>query len=535
MDIINNPVDFINSLLESNDYETVHRILQSCTNITLNIHQLEINLDKFYYSVQASLYTDSILYANKCRIQFEIYKNDKEKHCIKTLFDKYLMILETIKVKLLTEFNTVKEETFNFQLKSASELLELLGEKERIKFLQDLSDKIVTELPKGSFVDNFTSVKLQLDWIFELPDNKYKLLDKWNFKRFLIESWADRIRDLIINANADKITMKIFRYAREIEKRIENEYAFPSDIIMVAFDLFCHKKIQEIINLYLEPTFSLKLITTTQVYECFGDFFLQLISLNKNFAHFANIRNTKIIVNFFEEKINLFLRGYLEFFKTNFLVAIDNLTVLRDSFNYLHDSANNISKIYNSFSIRNTNIDVIVKEIHVMIYTFYKTRISKLLESSVSSYQVKSFLGLKKNFQSDKEIDISADVYKVGELLKTVSNYEENIKLYLVRDINNFYKALIDINNLANINENLFQQIIMDLYHIKKAIGERSDIFLETENKVKFLCGDILNDKIFVEQFKSFYQIHNLELLKKIIRFKNLDLNKSNNLVKMYC
>jgi hypothetical protein len=494
-------------------------------NVVSNISLLSHNIDKLYYSVQAGLYTDALLYAKKCSQQFSLYKNHQTNY-IGKLYDKYVSVLMSIKEKLLTEFNPKKEETMLYQLKNATELIELLEEKE--KFLRQLCDKIASNIPDGPFSGHYEA---QLGWIFRIiNDVKYKSLKKFNFDDLMIEAWADKIRDLVLAEN--NLSDIMLKRAKEIQKNLN--LPEDNDIITVSFDIYCSQKMNDVMKSFNMIPCTLSIAGTTNVYECFVDFYLQLTQINKASKRYINARNLKNLLSFLEIKIKEFLTGFYIFFEEKFPIMMESLLVIKNTFEYFKTSISNICTVYPDFNLTKTGLDEVYKNIKTSVFNHYNKQVMKLLEKSLTPYMKKSFIGSLTTKISKSEDDVSPDIYEIGKILSTVASFDEHVKLYLITHINKYYKDILDVNNLPSIEDAIFKQIIMDIYFVKKSINDSSSIFTETENRAKFLQSDILNEKIYIEQFKTFYQVHNLDMLKKILKFKNIDNKKVENLIKLY-
>ena len=77
--------------------------------------------------------------------------------------------------------------------------------------------------------------------------------------------------------------------------------------------------------------------------------------------------------------------------------------------------------------------------------------------------------------------------------------------------------------------------ILMDLAVFKSSFNENSSTFVQLESKLKFLSSDKLDDKQFVEQFKLFFNNHNIELLKRrMLALKGVSRQSCDNCIRLY-
>jgi hypothetical protein len=246
MDIIVDPVAYINELLTRYDIFSIQDALRNMV-VVSDIKDFENLLEKLELAIEAKRFDKGIIYANLCRKKLDIYRNLNNKYFIGDLNKKYIEILFLIKSKLINIFNRTETDNLPTQLQYINDLIKLFDETNQIKFLNELSDKICNDLPKGPFHETF---KAQLIWISEiLSDNIYqfKLLDAYNFKKHIINSWANKIRDNIVQDDQSKITDEILIAVKKIEDRLkillgENYY---DGIISITLDTYCKKKITE--------------------------------------------------------------------------------------------------------------------------------------------------------------------------------------------------------------------------------------------------------------------------------------------------
>lgn len=552
MDIVNNPIGCISKLLTEYDTETVQQTLQICQSAVRHIKELDDTLDKLNYAILAKKYDDAMKFATNCRQQLNKYTKDR--YFLDTLNSKYLGILDLIKQSLLNEFQVSQEDTvINEQLSRAGQLLDLLNEQEQIKFLQLLCQKICSVMPKYPFHQFYEEY---IKWIFEIlkDDSKYRILDRWNFNRYIIDAWADKLRDAIFEEDIANLNMKIYQLLRKIEKQLEPYHSNPIDLVCIAFDPFCNNQINLIISNFNKTTQNFQKMDSitsslvARVYESFVNIFKQLNDIDtlckKNML--MNERNAHILLKFYEASINNFIKSFNQILFNDqlFISNLDNLVNLKHSLEYLTNSCASMLKHFSMYTSYTMTFiaETVIKQINNKIFNYYKSVTAENLNRSVLRYREDIFSTIKKTVIpstiSDHSLqdDISDHIRLIGTILQKISIYDTNIKSYLLTDIDQFYKNLIDPTNLANssIKPQLFQQIIMDLYHIKQSAKDSSGIFTELENKVKFLNGDILNEKIFVEQFKTFYVRHNVDTLKIIMKFKNIDKTKYANIVNIY-
>lgn len=534
MELVESPVAFVNSLLSQYDVNTIQKSLQSCTDIVYQIVNLEHLLDKLYYSVLAGKYDDGFLFAKECRSQFISYQqlNQLDKNYIKKLNIKYSEILTIIKNKLLSDFN-FKEGATQAQLDQASNLLDLLSEKDKIRFLQELGDQVCLTMPDLPFKENY---KKYFQWIVTTLklDQKYKGLIKWSFEKYLVESWAEKIRDLIINQPIEELTQKMLRDAKKTEDKLRQFHPNIDGIIVIAFDPFCLDKLQKIVS--GPPTYNFNLNQLEfGTLETFNSLVNYLVTVYKSCSPFLNNRNQALLIKFFETKINDFVKDFQpKWSEVKFTSPL--LIALKKSLAYVNEEFAKLKKVLEPFSIKNTNWGLFIKEINDAVYLFYQNIILSLLKIGLASYYGNILNRFMKTHKKEQDLlDVSPFILQVCEILEGVNYWNENTKLYLLNDINLHYRSVLDVDNLDKIlSTDLFTQIILDLSYLKDQLKIQPNLFSEVELKAKFLIGDILNEKNFVAQFKLYYPNQKSQGLHKILAFKKVDKAKIDLFVKIY-
>lgn len=253
------------------------------------------------------------------------------------------------------------------------------------------------------------------------------------------------------------------------------------------------------------------------------------VSTNLLEIYYFYKRNKNVLITKFRSKIDEFMI-YLQN-STNSLIS--DLTVSKKSFLYLDDQLNKIGNVLEGFSIKQTNYQQTIKEINNSIYIYYRDQINKLLIQSTEVYRGTILSFLQKKLSQDL-LDISGYIIETCKLLTNVKTFDDNIFIYLLNDINMYYRNILDTDKLTNLSQDIFTQIILDIYHIKESMMDKSVLFTEVEHKAKFLAGDILDETNFVSQFKLYYHVHNVNILKKILKYKHVDQRKTDKILKLY-
>ena len=550
LDIVLDQVNFVSKLLLDNDLNTLQHVFQNCQITITQINQLENNIKLLNYSVLAREYEDGIKYANDCRTQFDIYKNYIDKYYINAIYKKYQEILIKIKSKLLDEFDIVNKPIISTQLKQASDLLNLLSETERTSFLLELSKKVCVDIPNGEFHQLY---KEQLEWIFIILDDeeKYKVLNKWNFKKYIIETWADIIRNNILKVEIDQISTVLINYTNNIEKKL-SAYLDKSDVtdelINVAFDFYYNSRIQQITELFKMPTINFNCEQGNTVLISATELVFILRDLDSKFAILSNKRNIKMITYFYESSFSSYLAELLNFYKTNLETIVNFkdstfLKITKDTIDYLQKICQELKHKYLNFNINGTKLEHYKKEIYNLIYLKYKQKCLLLIYNSVEKYQnnfvdslkQKTKIGTASNkFNNNKLMDISQEINELSNIIKDAANIDNNLGIYILNEINLYYKISLDPSS-NKYNKQYLDQIYLDVGYLKDKFKNYSiPQFTENQNKINLLLSDVDNESIFVEQFKVIYKDHNLELLKQILKYKNVDEFKFNNILKIY-
>lgn len=201
----------------------------------------------------------------------------------------------------------------------------------------------------------------------------------------------------------------------------------------------------------------------------------------------------------------------------------------------------------NSIKAYRTSVEDAIRSINKTIHQHYKTQITEHLTASMIKHRPDSALnnvfkkgkGLITNTDTsgardpDLATDVSEQIHYVCRLLKDVNAFDDNIGVYLITDILVWYKNLIDIHNIQTLKKSAFKQIIMDIYQIKVSSNIQNTIFAEVEGRAKFLTGEILDDKLFVEQYIYFYPVTNVENFQHLVRYKGAT-NKLQSLTRVY-
>lgn len=544
MDIISNPSGFVNFLLVNNDIRTIQFSLQNCLILINEITTLEHVIEKLYYSVHAELYKDSLNFANDCKKKFDIFKNEINNNYIKNLYTKFNDILQLIKKKLLNNFDIQKEDSSNNQIDQIIELLGVLNNEDKDIFLKELSEKVCNNLPKDNFSLNYTVL---LKWVFPvLTDNKYVMLKKWNINKYIIECWAKKINEKILAEDYKNLDVKMLRAIRITEKKIKEYDPDYQEILSIAFDTFCKNKLKEAFSKYNIPI--INNVMENDLLKCSTELIFTLKNYELIVKEYLNNRNIVLLLEFYSNKITTFLNQLTEFIKNNSdeLFNITFIECINKTVDYLRNNINEIKSKYNNFD-QEKKIELFKKNFEQILFLKYKEKIISLIDQSVNKFYnniiksitkgTENFIGNILNVQQDKDNFLSEEPSKeIIEVCQLLLKFKENesIILYLMTELNNIYKDKLIPDTLLKYNKNIIRRILYDLIHLKNQLKNFSQILSETENKVKFLNCDILDNKLYVEQYKMFYKDHNKDNLKKILKFKNVEQGTINNIIKFY-
>lgn len=544
IDIVTNSLSFINKLFVSTDTRTIQFTLQNCILLTNEIITLEHIIDKLHYSVNAEMYKDSLKFANECKQRFYIFKNDSELFYIKGLNERYHDILNLIKKKLLDKFEITKNDSTNNQINQIVDLLEILKVPDRDMFLNELAEKICTTIPDDLFHNNYVNI---LNSIFPLiEDKKYTLLKKWNIDKYIINVWSKTISDRIMKEDIKKLDIKMLKSVKLLEDKLNKIINSDNIILSSSFDQFCNDRLNIILSRFNIPNITNSI--EDDVLKSSTIFIFNLKKYDEAIQVFLNRRNKNIIIDFYSTNSSIFLNQYLEFIKNNFddPLKYEHISILNKTTEYIKNNLNELNIKYPETKIDDKILEF-NKKYEQMLYSKYKEKITSSIDYSLNKYQENIFKTLTKNTENlignilnvnqDKNNfyndEVSEEIINMCKLL-TKFEENENIIQYFVTEINKIYKEKIIIDNLMKYNRLMIRGILIDVIYIKNTLKKYSVILNETENRIKFLNSDVYNNKLFVEQFKIFYKDHNKEYLKKIIKFKNLDQNISNQILKIY-
>jgi hypothetical protein len=552
MDITKDQVGFVSNLLQNTDLLTVQHVFQNCLLVTNQIIGLEHTIDKLHYSVLAGCYRDGIGFANECRNQFDIYKNHVDKYYINKIYNKYVEILKKITVKLLDEFDIVDRKEINTQLEQAGELLNLLSDKERADFLNNLSKKICASIPNVQKGEFYKFYKEQLNWIFIVFDDteKYKVLDKWHFKEYVVDTWADTIRNIILKEEIKHITVDMIEYVKDIETKIiskinsNNKYA--AEFISVSLDFFYNHKIQEITETYKHPELNNLVEHDSTILKSATELIFILKDYDRRCQGLINKRNVKLLTSFYESTIHEYLCELFVYYKKNMDTIFDakdanTFKIMKDTLDYITKVSAELKNKYTSLNLSTIKIDLIKTEMYNLIYLKYKNKCLTLIDNSLSKYQngfvdtlkQKTRMTTTNKVNDNKVIDISQEIVDVIQIIKSAINVDSNFGIYISGEINLYYKISIEPYS-SKYNKLFLDQILMDIGMLKDTFKSYANLFSDNQNKIKFLLSDVDNEPIFIEQFKTFYKDHNLELLRQILKYKNIDTVRMTNILKCY-
>lgn len=511
-------VIYINKLLVEKDKWEVQEIICSYFKALTEITELETNLERFSLSVKAGCYDEGLEWANQCRLKFEQWeKIDDFK--ISQLKQKYKEVLILIKTKLLNEFDVIQEETTIQQLQRASYLLKLLNEKERTQFLCGLADRICEFMPKGKISKN------HLEWIYPLLDNdKYKVLVGWGFEKYIIDSWAQKLRDLIFEEK--ELTKEMLIYTKKTEEKLRRFHPDADGLISISFDLFCKENLTLIFDNHPMKEVSLKI--EGDLFNSFCDLIIDLLLVKKEAKIFLNNRTNLLMLQFFQKRIDQFLTSFLTLFETQ--KDFDGLQILKNSLVYFNKELENISKL--GLSLKQTTWAPFNEKLNSLIYNWFKVKILNHLEKTITDWKPSL---IKIRVKKTQEImDVSEDIEIIINILTKIKMFNENILSYLLSDINLFYIKLVHFDNLAKfqIEGGFLTQIIMDISVLKDNL--KTDIFKDVLIKLQLVTGEILDEKSFLALFRSVYQNHTLELLTKLLKIKNISKKKQDLILEIY-
>jgi hypothetical protein len=526
MDLVNSPIESINYLLQSHPPDAVQQALQVCLSINMQLYYLDLTLDKLRYAVLARQYEDSLRLFNECHRYFTQYQSEIQRHHLQTLYQKYQQILDLLKTQLLDDFQP-NDLVISSQLERAGEVLTLLTEHERIKFLQGLCDKICAFMPEGPFQQHYQD---QLIWIYSFlhVDSKYRVLDRWEFNRFIIDAWANKIRDRVVEMNLDQINIKLFATVIKFERRMRKYHPNADGLLSIVFDPFCHQQIQTLIDGYIQfaqtnPVSLTKI--TANVYDMVNDRFQYLAQIEKQCQSnsLINSRNRSILLRFIRTSVLGIISTLDTSINEQYLKNRSHLIAIRSTFEYIK---HNVTLMIEQLSFPITFQDEIVELINAFntrIYRYYKSIVESNLEISTRPYRNGILSVIRETIIGMDEIS-DAPIDKIIRILQDIGGYDLNLRTYLLVDIRRYYESLIDISSLNNgeIKPSIFEPMLMDLCRIRDAIRDTTGIFNELENKIKFLNGSVLDKTTFIEQYKIFYPNNSPDMLKAIMKFKRI-------------
>ncbi|ARF08606.1 hypothetical protein Catovirus_1_656 [Catovirus CTV1] len=543
MDIINNQTSYVNYLLSCNDIHIIQYSLQNCLILINNITTLEHIIDKLYYSVHAELYKDSFELANECRKRFSIFSNEIENHYLKKLYIKFSEVLQLIKKKLLNDFDVQKYDQNDEQLHQISDLLGVLNDTDRENFLSELSEKICSTIPEGKFV---TAYSLQLKWIFSvIDDKKYILLKKWNINNYIMDCWGKKINEKIMAEDYKNLDIKMLRSLRIIEKKLNEINSSFGNTITISFDNFCVNKLKESFAKYNVPIISA--LCENTLLKCSVDLIFTLKNYEDCLQEYLNDRTSDLMSEFYSDKITLFLNQLTDFIKYN-SDELFNITFINSVYGTIEYLTNNINEIkvkYSKFD-KNDKLELFKKNFEQTLFLKYKEKICSLVDQSLTKYYIgiiksitkgtENLIGNILHVQQDKLGIIDEPSKEIIDISQILSKFNENnvIILYLITELIRYYKDKLLLDNLLKYNRVIITRIYYDIVYLKNQLINYSMSFNEIENKIKFLNGEILDYRVFIDKFKIFYVDHNEDNLKKLLKLKNIDQNISNQIIKIY-
>lgn len=423
------------------------------------------------------------------------------------------------------------------RLSRASELLEIIDDNERESFLFDLATKVCSNSPNVKIIQNYQTL---FNWLIEiLNTDKYALLKRWNFKKYLINVWTQNIVSMIAKESVKIIDIKMLNDFKQFSTMIKQTYEEDCYIVK-GFDEFCKYSLNNIFD-----KFTIIGITDTiqnGILTCFVDL-IQAIKRVDEIVPIFLISESMIntLLNFYEMQFNKTLLSLVQYIKSNNnkINDVDFVIVLKKTLNYVGDIIVSIRTKYPLFASKVIKLDMCQKEIYGVIYNKYIELFTKSI-NIISNRFTSSFIGkftkiIKDKTQTPMDIDISPEIIDMCNTIEKFNNVDASIVQYMIVELITLYKGIINIDNLITYDNNIIHQLFYDIIHIKSKFPHYNTMFNEVENQIKFLDGNVHNIKTFIEQFKMFYKNHHTQdVLKKILKFKKVDDKTLQQTIKMY-
>jgi hypothetical protein len=528
--LVDNQVEFISQLLTRYDVNTIQHTLKNSMIVITDVTNLGHNLDKLYFAIMAGLYGDAIKIILQCRNQFDAYKNNINHH-IKFLYDRYQAIVETIRKKILDEFNCTTS-TNPDQMSQIYDLLDLLDDDNKDKFLSELANKICSQsFPVGAFVDNY---KLQLNVIMLINDTKYSKLSRWNFSSYVVNAWSALLRSNIIKESITKLNMSIFDYSRKAESTYI-KYGGHEEIILIAFDKFVNYRMDKIILEYRMPSISLDVDKDTFTFA--STFIGSLLVLDKTVSELVTKRNMTTLIKFYEVTFAEMLQLIKKFFFDNKseILKESYLVPIQQMFKFIASNISSLHTKYPDMLIKDIKLERVKKDIYTLYFDHYKLICIKLVNESISRFTTNILQQMiKPKKTTDTIVDTSSEVEKICSMIDHAATLDKTIEIYLLNVVSDEYKNNIFSDLFTKLNTDAYCQLLLDLSQIKSHYKEHSSVFVDLENKIKLLSGDIYNEQTFVDQFKTMYRFHSVDALRKVLKNKNISSAISARIVKLY-
>lgn len=585
-DVVEDPLGHINQLLSTYDLQTVQHTLQTCQIVCSQLLDLHHTLNLLKYSILTDKYDDSLQFATKCNEQLQLYSAKKNQGFIKKMSEQHQMILEQIRKRLLENFDMSKpSEKMEDRTEQIAKLIELIGENERKTFVKDIAKKICGSIPRDTFSKKHEAL---CRWITStlMDDLSYRSLLKYDIKKEIVLCWLSTVRDQI--KSDDQNNFNVIMYSAVQKRSIEliKEYSLSESVSLSdGFDFFRERMINESITKY---TGSLNEVCRLDSIEMLKEKPERFIGILKEFEkvnqQFKNSKNEHIILGFHLQQIERFATEIKQLIIRTNVYSSTNLVIIKGAMIYIIDIIKQINSMYKigdtkiqdinstltigSVSVQSpgqntmqstmqstmkthrSSVDDAIRSVNKTIYQYYKTQIIECLTASMIKHRPdstlnnvikkgKGFMMITNSFDTtgirdaDLATDVSEQIHQICRSLKDVSAFDENIGVYLITDILVWYKNLIDIQNIQTLKKSAFKQIIMDIYQIKLSTNIQNTIFAEVEGRAKFLTGEILDDKLFVEQYIYFYPVINIDNFQHLVRYKGSN-NKLQILTRMY-
>ncbi|VBB19032.1 hypothetical protein YASMINEVIRUS_1564 [Yasminevirus sp. GU-2018] len=624
VNIVDDPLDCMNVLLNTYDFQTVQHTLQTCQIVCSQLLELQQALQVLKYSVMTDEYDDSIELAKRCAEQLKLLTPKKGYGLVKILNEKHQEVMNKIKQRLIDNFSLANSGKQEDQTDRIVKLLELLGEDETNRFLFDVAKKMCSTVPKEPFSKSYDQ---SIKWIIQFlrEDASYTSLIKYGIKSYLISCWADVVKETIKSDDCSLITRNMFLTFKKAYIDITKEYAQkgpnqPSGSptlgskrlnVLEFLDPVCERTINELIT-KATPTFDAltKVEKIEALPENTDNLFIAVKDFEKTVANFKNPRNEKMVIKLYVQIYERYIVDIKNFInRTNSYraselnivkeVLMKIFTLIREmetsyktcilttSMSFLAEVRNEpkadakpnakpdakpdaksdtksdtksdpkpqvrveVSPARFDTTIENI-IEDTVKALNKDIHEKYRSWIVEALEGTMARHKADgtinsvikkgmNLLTIDRSSEKDRNntsftltLDVSEQITKVTGLLNEIGTYDDNIKTYLVTDVLIWYKELIDINNLHQIRQSAFRQVIMDVYQIRTSTKIQGSIFAEVEGRAKFLSGDIIKDELFVEMFNTFYPVSQVEKLRTLAKYKGCSDEKTNNLIKIF-